>query len=111
VAQSRFGAVIARTEAAPAPAGSQAPAGSMADGTRSATFTEGDVSATVQVTVKARAIESLALTGGKNVDQELAAKIFQKVKSAGSLAVDAVSGATASSNVLLKAIGEALSPR
>jgi uncharacterized protein with FMN-binding domain len=105
VAQSRFGAVIARTNAA---AGAAA-AGVIADGTRSATFTEGDVSATVQVTVKAGAVESLALTAGKNVDQDLAAKIFQKVKSAQSLTVDAVSGATASSNVLLKAIGHALS--
>ncbi len=102
VAQSRFGAVIAKT------APTAGPFGSFSDGTRSATFAEGEVSATVQVTVKAGAIGELRLIEGKNVDQELAGKVFQKVRSAGSLAVDAVSGATASSMVLLKAIEAAL---
>lgn len=101
VAQSRFGTVIARTEM------KAAPFVSLADGTRSATVSEGDVSATVELTVTAGNIGELRLTSAKNVDSALAARIFAEVRKAGSVAVDAVSGATASSNVLLKAIERA----
>jgi uncharacterized protein with FMN-binding domain len=102
VAQSRFGSVIAKTEVK-----AVVPFASLADGTRSATFSEGDVSATVELTVTAGGIEELRLTSGKNIDPALAARIFAEVRKAGSVAVDAVSGATASSNVLLKAIERA----
>jgi uncharacterized protein with FMN-binding domain len=103
VAQSRFGTIISRTAAAPATAS----AGALADGTRSATLTEDEVSATVEVTVKSGKIESMRLVSGKNVDSALANTVFSRVLAAGSTAVDAVSGATASSNVLLKAIAAA----
>jgi uncharacterized protein with FMN-binding domain len=106
VAQSRFGTIIARTAAAPAAA---ADVSAFVDGTRSATLTEGEVSATVEVTVKSGKIESMRLVSGKNVDSTLADAVFSRVKTAGSPAVDAVSGATASSNVLLKAIAAAAS--
>lgn len=97
-AQSHFGSVIARTEV------KGAPFASLSDGTRSGTFSEGDVTATVELTVSAGQISALRLTAGKNVDESLASRIFDEVKSAKSTAVDAVSGATASCNVLLRAI-------
>jgi uncharacterized protein with FMN-binding domain len=103
-AQSRFGTIIAKT----APAASD-PA--FRDGIRSATFAEGEVAATVEVTVQSGRIESLRLLSGKNVDSALAGTIFSRVSAAGSTAVDAVSGATASSNVLLKAIESAAGGR
>ncbi len=99
-AQSRFQAVIQKT--APAAATS-----AFADGTRRATFQEGEVSAEVEVTVASGRIDSLRLLSGRNVDAALADTIFSRVKSAGSTSVDAVSGATASSNVLLTAIDRA----
>jgi len=103
IAQSRFGTIIAKTaDLAPA-----APVSALADGTRSATFQEDEVSATVEVTVKSGQIESMRLVSGKNVDAALTDTVFSRVRAAGSTAVDAVSGATASSNVLLKAIAAA----
>ena len=100
-AQARFNSVIARTQPT---AGAL---GQLAEGTRSATVTEGEVSATVEVTVRAGSIDAIRLTAGANVDDALATTIFERVRSAGSVEVDAVSGATASSAVLLKAIAEA----
>jgi uncharacterized protein with FMN-binding domain len=102
-AEAAFAEVIARTEA---PA---APVGAYPDGTRSATASEAEVSATVEVTVREGRIASMRLAGGRNVDDDLAAEIFERVKNAGSTEVDAVSGATASSNVLLKAVSDAAS--
>jgi uncharacterized protein with FMN-binding domain len=102
-AQSRFGTVIARTAQVPAAA---APV--LADGTRNGTFREGEISAAVEVTVRSGRIHSMRLVSGQNVDAALAETIFSRVKAAGSTAVDAVSGATASSNVLLKAVADAL---
>ena len=101
VAQARFGDVIARTGHA---AGTLS---GIADGTGSATIAEGDVSATVELSVKGGAIEALRLTAGRNVDAALADEIFTRVKKAGAVQVDAVSGATAASEVLLKAIAAA----
>ena len=107
IAQSRFEKVIAQTaqtgQAAQAP-GARA---GLADGTRSATITEGEVSATVEVSVRAGIVDTLKLIAGKNVETALAEEIFARVRKAGSVEVDAVSGATASSNVLLKAIAAA----
>jgi uncharacterized protein with FMN-binding domain len=101
-AQARFGAVIAATErtAAAAPAG-------LADGTRSATAAEGEVSATVEVTVTGGGVSGVRLLSGRNVDAALVDALFQRIRAAGSVSVDAVSGATASSNVVLAAIGAA----
>jgi uncharacterized protein with FMN-binding domain len=102
-AQSRFATVIAETRAAiPATALSALP-----EGTRSATASDGEVSATVEITASGGSITELKLKAGKNVDEKLAATLFSRVRKSGSLHVDAVSGATASSNVLLKAIGDA----
>jgi uncharacterized protein with FMN-binding domain len=97
IAQSRFGTIIAHTAAASA----------FVDGTRSASIQEDEVSATVEVTVKSGLIEGMRLVSGKNVDSALADTLFSRVTAAGSTAVDAISGATASSNVLLKAIAAA----
>ncbi len=97
-AESRFGAVIAKTAAQ---AGAVV---ALADGTRSATFSEGDVSATVELSAAEGKIAGIRLTGGRNIPGEVAVKIFDEVKARGSTSVDAVSGATASSNVLLRAI-------
>jgi uncharacterized protein with FMN-binding domain len=102
-AQSRFRAVISETRAA-LPA---AELSSLSDGTRRATAADGEVSATVEVTVAAGRISAMKLVAGKNVDEGLAATLFARVREKGALTVDAVSGATASSAVLLKAIGDA----
>jgi uncharacterized protein with FMN-binding domain len=100
-AQSRFGAIIAQTSLA------TVTPGVLKDGIRSATFREGEVEATVEVTVESGRVESLRLVSGKNVDATLAQALFSRVREAGSTTVDAVSGATASSKVLLKAVESA----
>jgi uncharacterized protein with FMN-binding domain len=97
-AESRFGSVISKTETR---AGAF---NALANGTRSATFAEGEVSATVELSIAAGKIEGIRLTDGRNIDAAVASRIFDEVKAKGSTTVDAVSGATASSNVLLKAI-------
>jgi uncharacterized protein with FMN-binding domain len=102
-AQAGFDRVIARTTIP------DTPTAALVDGTRSATVTEGGVSATVEVTVRGGRIASLRLVGGENVQKTLADTLFDRVTSAGSTDVDAVSGATASSNVLLKAVADAAS--
>jgi uncharacterized protein with FMN-binding domain len=99
--QSRFVAVIEKT----AKAGSAF--GPLADGVRSASASEGDMSAMVEMAVASGRVQDLKLTSGKNVDAALAAQLFQEVITAQSSAVDAVSGATASSRVLLKAVAAA----
>ena len=106
-AQRRFEIVIADTTAA-RPAGTLAP---LAEGTRRATVANGDVAATVEVTVSGGSITAMRLVDGKNVDQPLAETIFSRIREADSLSVDAVSGATASSNVLLQAVGDAARAR
>lgn len=53
------------------------------------------------------AIASMRLVAGKNVQPALADVLFKRVKAAGSTEVDAVSGATASGKVLLKAVAAA----
>ncbi|HVO39667.1 MAG TPA: FMN-binding protein [Spirochaetia bacterium] len=100
-AQARFQAIIRGT----APAAGVAVTGT---GTHSATVTQGEISATVELTLSGGRIERLELKQGRNVEPALAARLFDEVKSAQSTKVDAVSGATASSRVLLSAIEEAL---
>jgi fumarate reductase flavoprotein subunit len=97
-AEARFVAVIGKKGAA------GGAVGGLADGTRSATVTDGEVSATVAVTVSGGRIAELSLTEARNVEQSVANAIFAAVKQAQSAAVDAVSGATASSQVLMRAI-------
>lgn len=104
-AQSRFGAIIKRT----GPAGVSL--SSLGDGTRRATVEEGEVSATVEVTVSGGSITDLRLVEARNVEQSVADEVFAAVKAAQSSSVDAVSGATASSNVLLQAIEKAAAGR
>ncbi|MCX7029984.1 MAG: FMN-binding protein [Spirochaetes bacterium] len=103
--QSRFAAIIADS----APAG--ASFASLEDGTRLATVSEGEVSATVEITVAGGSVTGLRLVEGTNVEQSVADVVFAAVEESQSSAVDAVSGATASSNVLLKAIEEATAGR
>jgi uncharacterized protein with FMN-binding domain len=110
IAQSRFDKVITLTAQAGQAARAPGALAGLADGTRSATITEGEVSATVEVSVKAGIVDTLRLIKGKNMETALAEEIFARVRKAGSVEVDAVSGATASSNVLLKAIAAAASP-
>jgi uncharacterized protein with FMN-binding domain len=100
ITQSRFGAIIAKT--APGTA-----AAAFVDGTRSASCSEGEVSAVVEVTVASGRIESMRLVSGRNLDAALADTIFSRITAGGSATVDAVSGATASSNVLMKAVAAA----
>jgi uncharacterized protein with FMN-binding domain len=103
--QSRFDAIIAET----APRG--AAFTSLSDGTRRATVEEGEVSATVEITIAGGSITGLRLVEGRNVEQSVADAVFAAVEGSQSSAIDAVSGATASSNVLLKAIEEAAGAR
>lgn len=102
-AQADFGRVIAQT------GGPAAAPAALVDGTRTATVTEGGVSATVEVTVRGGRIAAMRLVGGENVEKTLADTLFGRVMGAGSIEVDAVSGATASSNILLKAVADAAS--
>jgi uncharacterized protein with FMN-binding domain len=103
--QARFESLIAET----APAGT-AFAG-LADGTRRATITEGEVSATVEVTVAGGRLTALRLLEARNVVPSVADAVFAAIREKQSSSVDAVSGATASSNVLLKAVEKAASAR
>jgi uncharacterized protein with FMN-binding domain len=103
--QSRFNAIIAQT----APSGTAFT--SLADGTRRATVEEGEVSATVEVTVSGGRVTGLRLVEARNVEQPVADSVFAAVIEAQSSGVDAVSGATASCNVLLKAIEKAAAGR
>ncbi len=100
--QSRFVSVVEKTAAG----GKSFTA--LADGTRSATVSEGEISATIELAVTGGRIEKLSLKEGKNVEQPLADTLFERVKAAQSSNVDAVSGATASSRVLLKAVDAAV---
>lgn len=104
-AQSRFGAIIERT----GPAGVSL--SSLGDGTRRATVEDGEVSAIVEVTVSGGSITGLRLVEARNVEQSVADAVFAAVKESQSSSVDAVSGATASCNVLLQAIEKAATGR
>jgi uncharacterized protein with FMN-binding domain len=108
IAQSRFGAIIAKTGQ---PAAAVAADSAFAEGTRGATFSDGEISAAVEVTVKDGRLAGMRLVSGRNVDASLADTIFSRIAAAGSTSVDAVSGATASSNVLMKAVAAAAGGR
>jgi uncharacterized protein with FMN-binding domain len=83
--------------------------GAAADGVRRATVSEGEVSATVEATVASGRVVKLVLVESRNVEASVAEAILAAVTGAQSTAVDAVSGATASSQVLLAAIEAAVS--
>jgi uncharacterized protein with FMN-binding domain len=102
-AQARFQSVIGKTQAA------GGAFGAMADGVYAASAAEGEVSAAVELTVNAGRVDDIRLVEGKNVEASLAARIFEAVISTQSTQVDGVSGATASSQVLLKAVAAAAS--
>jgi uncharacterized protein with FMN-binding domain len=103
--QSRFEAAIERT----LPTGGAFTA--LADGVRRATAAEGDISATVEMSVAAGRVDKLRLIDGRNMEASLADRLFEAVIAAQSSSVDAVSGATASSRVLLDAIAAAAQAR
>ena len=96
--QSRFVSVIERTKA-----GGGA-FGALKDGVYRGSAGEGDISASVELRVTAGQVDDIGLIAGKNVEASLAAQLFEAVISSQTSAVDAVSGATASSLVLLKAV-------
>lgn len=102
--QSRFEAVIEKTR----PSGG--PFTSLADGVRRATAAEGEVFATVEVKIVSGKAVGLRLIEGKNVDASLADRLFQAIIAAQSSSVDAISGATASSKVVLAAVAAAAQP-
>ncbi len=103
--QARFGGVITRS----APAGTGF--GTLTNGMSLATVEDGEVSATVEATFSGGALTDLKLVEGKNIEASVAETVFAAVLRTQSTAVDAVSGATASSNVLLKAIENAAAGR
>lgn len=104
-AESRFGTVIAAVQVERQPLHLEG-----WEGTRTAFHSEGEISATVALTVSAGRIESLRLVDGRNVEPALAERLFAAVRAARSTQVEAVSGATASSRVVLRAIEEAARP-
>ena len=78
------------------------------DGTYTGEYEVVWVGAEVKVTVKDNKIEGIELVKHKNGKGESAEIITSKVVEAQSLEVDAVTGATSSSKVILKAIENAL---
>jgi uncharacterized protein with FMN-binding domain len=99
--QSRFQTVIEKTTAR------GGAFGTLADGVHKASASEGDISATVELDVVSGRVDDLRLVSGKNVEASLAAQLFEAVIAAQSTSVDAISGATASSRVLLNAVAAA----
>jgi uncharacterized protein with FMN-binding domain len=80
----------------------------IADGTYSGSCSVFPVSVEVSVTVKNRAITKIELDRHKHGQGAAAEVIPERVVKAQSLLVDTISGATYSSNVILKAIENAL---
>lgn len=99
--QSRFAAVLERVPAA------GVEFTGLPDGLRRASASEGDIAATVEMRVAEGRVTELKLLDGRNVEASLATRLFEAVIAAQSGSVDAVSGATASSRVLLAAVAAA----
>lgn len=78
------------------------------DGRYTGTYSAFPVSATVEVTVRDHAITGIRLVEHKNGKGQAAESIPEEVVRVQSLEVDAVSGATYSSKVILLAIADAL---
>jgi uncharacterized protein with FMN-binding domain len=83
------------------------PAG-ITDGTFSGTWVTEEVAATVELVIRDGKILSGRLTSSRNVPARIAEAIFNGIIGTQSLQVDAVTGATASCSVLLKACERAL---
>ena len=99
--QSEFIAIIGN-----APIGSSS-LRDMKDGTWTGAVDRDEVTAAVVIEVRSGRIDAIRLENGRNIEASVADQIFRAVTAAQSTEVDAVSGATASSAVLLEAIGAA----
>ena len=78
------------------------------DGVYTGSFKQGLVSATVEITVRNKAITAFVITKHRNGKGRPAEAITERVIDEQRLDVDAISGATASSRVILKAAEQAL---
>ena len=83
----------------------------IADGTYSGEYSQFPVTAAVKVTVTDHKITAITITKHENGLGKPAEKITEDIIHAQSLQVDAVSGATHSSNVIRKAVEVALNNR
>ncbi|MGV8147195.1 MAG: FMN-binding protein [Alkaliphilus sp.] len=79
------------------------------DGMYEGAFSEGPVSVSVSVKIKGSKIVEIKILEHKNALGKKAEKITEDIIENQSLDVDAISGATLSSNVIRRAIQEALS--
>ena len=79
------------------------------DGTYNGSYKAGPIDVEVNVTIQDNAIEEIVLIKHQNGKGSAADVILNNVVEAQSLQVDAISGATYSSKVILKAIEDALS--
>ncbi len=82
--------------------------GSLKDGTHYGSATETEVSAMVEMDVQSGRIADIRLIQAKNVEPRITETIFASVIALQSTEVDTVSGATASCEVLLKAVETAV---
>lgn len=82
-----------------------------ADGTRRAEAGSGEVRAVVEAVVSSGRITGLSLIEGVNMETSLVETLFGKVLERQTTEVEAVSGATASSGVLLEAVRKAAAGR
>lgn len=101
--EAHFGALVA---AAPSAAPPEPPL--PADGVYRGSAARDEVSAGVEVAVAGGRIASVRLLSGANVDAALAERLGRAAVERQSLAVDAVAGATVSSQVFLEAAAAAL---
>ena len=83
----------------------------IADGTYTGEYSQFPVIAAVEVTVKGHKITGITITKHENGLGKPAEKITEDIIRSQSLQVDAVSGATHSSNVIRKAVEVALNNR
>lgn len=79
------------------------------DGMYEGTFSEGPVSVSVSVKIKGNKIVEIIILEHKNALGKKAEKITEDIAKNQSLEVEAISGATLSSNVIRRAVQEALS--
>jgi uncharacterized protein with FMN-binding domain len=82
--------------------------GAIADGKWKGSYSEGPVKAEVEVVMAAHRIESVRIVKHRTMKGKPAERIVDSVVAAQSLKVDVVTGATASSKCILKAIEIAL---
>jgi len=98
---SRFTSAIVTDISAPAP-------DRLRDGSFTGTWQSDEVEATVELTVSAGRITGGRLLSGKNVPENVFTEMIDGLTATQSLEIDAVTGATASSSVVLKACEQAL---